>query len=166
MPSTLKADNRFAKRREGRSCELFGRRAAHHTGSEQRAAVVGVEDADEGERENGDGHGQDLGARAHAGGKQVEVRRRAENVAVDVLPARLFLLLSCRTCSQDSVTGSLHASGRGATQVQELQIQSWKQWSITPRDEHKMLTVRGSTECSNVTGDSSSLSGWLAGFES
>ena len=68
---------------------------AYHTGCEQRAPVVGVEDADQGQRKDADGHGEDLGPRAHAGAEEGEVRREAEHVPVDVLPARLLLIVRC-----------------------------------------------------------------------
>jgi hypothetical protein len=68
---------------------------AHNAGGEEGAAVVGVEDADQGKCKDADGHGQDLAARAHARAEQRQVRREAEHVPVDILPPRLLLVLPC-----------------------------------------------------------------------
>ena len=73
---------------------LFGEQA-YHAGGEQRAPVVGVEDADQGQRKDAHGHGEDLRPRAHARAEEGEVRREAEHVSVDVLPARLLLIVRC-----------------------------------------------------------------------
>ena len=47
------------------------------------------------QRENADGERQQLAAGAYEGAEDVFVRREAERVAVDVLPARLLLIIAC-----------------------------------------------------------------------
>lgn len=84
---------------------------ARHAGGEQRAAVVGEEHAGERERADAGRHGQHLRAGAHARAEQRQVRRRAEHVAVDVLPPGLLGLLRCARHGLD-ITTVLHTSRR------------------------------------------------------
>ena len=119
---------------------------ARHAGGEQRAAVVGEEDAGERERADAGRHGQHLRAGAHARAEQGQVRRRAEHVAVDVFPPRLLRLLRCARHGHDITTMQ-------KTSCRALLV-SCKGWRIS-RDWGFMrcesLTIMTQQACSSTT---------------
>ena len=61
-----------------------------------RTGIYEQHDSHQGQAEDDEGHDQDLGAAADDRREQVGVRREAEDVGVDKLPARLLRLVDCK----------------------------------------------------------------------
>lgn len=67
-------------------------KAAYHTCGQQGTPVVGVEDPNQSQHEDGNGHDQDLGAGPHTGTEKGQLWWEPEHISMDVFPASLFFL--------------------------------------------------------------------------